>query len=678
MALVQPSYGGGTTIIQHSSTTTTTTTMNATGGVSRLAQMQQGAEAAATFAHQVMVGGPEGRPRPTACPQASWAAPATTPLYRPTTRSTDSSCCAALTLPPPPPCYSLPPGSPCEKSEAAHSTREETLANTDRNVCFIPCGLGRPSSLVGLSVYAHLARNLKQHIRLEKRHSPTPIEISVRLQPWVCLVLCAAISDPVRMKVGMPEVGEREMIVTGAEQGVQADSHYRSRFEHRSRSRCSLSCSCAVAPIFAFNDLRRLGRVIPSELYRSSKYTLLLRVADIDSCSYQNSGSGYVKADVRGPGRPHSCNRKKLLPSRTYWISTALHSPLKTGNVVKNGGNFTAPTCVGKVTGMRPTKLAHGTLPRDELQSRSYPGRTHHLNGSDNAVAERLLPASHLCEPGSFPGRVTPGFSRMGFVAAGRRVSLGISSFPCPGIPALLNYHRFIPIGSQDLDVRSVARVESSLEATQRVYKLIKPDVRFRELLIRRGPRWFERLVCSPLATANRFQSPAGSLPGFLMRKSCRTMPLVGGFSRRSPVSPALSFRCCSILLSPSSALKTSVLRAAHISSSMQYGKESFLAFAARFSCVLKALQDTAGNWVMHYVGQAAAWRAQIQSLCIWTPASFDSFPPGGEVALCCVFTRVADGTPVTSLSHVQHACNSPIAGTTRTYYTGIVCPTNE
>ncbi|KAJ8869604.1 hypothetical protein PR048_028596 [Dryococelus australis] len=46
---------------------------------------------------------------------------------------------------------------------------------------------------------------------------------------------------------------------------------------------------------------------------------------------------------------------------------------------------------------------------------------------------------------------------------------------------------------------------------------------------------------------ANRVRSPAGS-PDFRKWESCRTMPLVGGFSRGSRVSPAPSFRRCSIL----------------------------------------------------------------------------------------------------------------------------------
>ncbi|KAJ8884323.1 hypothetical protein PR048_016180 [Dryococelus australis] len=44
-----------------------------------------------------------------------------------------------------------------------------------------------------------------------------------------------------------------------------------------------------------------------------------------------------------------------------------------------------------------------------------------------------------------------------------------------------------------------------------------------------------ERLECSPPTMANRVQSPAGS-PDFRKWESCRTMPLVSGFSRGSPV----------------------------------------------------------------------------------------------------------------------------------------------
>ncbi|KAJ8872729.1 hypothetical protein PR048_026343 [Dryococelus australis] len=52
----------------------------------------------------------------------------------------------------------------------------------------------------------------------------------------------------------------------------------------------------------------------------------------------------------------------------------------------------------------------------------------------------------------------------------------------------------------------------------------------------------------SPPTKANRVRFPAGSLPNFCMFESCWTMPLVGGFPQGSPVSPALSFQCCSTL----------------------------------------------------------------------------------------------------------------------------------
>ncbi|KAJ8893564.1 hypothetical protein PR048_006163 [Dryococelus australis] len=50
------------------------------------------------------------------------------------------------------------------------------------------------------------------------------------------------------------------------------------------------------------------------------------------------------------------------------------------------------------------------------------------------------------------------------------------------------------------------------------------------------------RLARSPPTKANRVQFPAGS-PDFRTLETCRTMPLAGGFSRGSPVSPAPSFR---------------------------------------------------------------------------------------------------------------------------------------
>ncbi|KAJ8867485.1 hypothetical protein PR048_031287 [Dryococelus australis] len=58
-----------------------------------------------------------------------------------------------------------------------------------------------------------------------------------------------------------------------------------------------------------------------------------------------------------------------------------------------------------------------------------------------------------------------------------------------------------------------------------------------------------ERLARSPPTKVNRAPSLEGSRD-FRKWESCRTMPLVGGFFRRSPVSPAPSFRCRSIFTS--------------------------------------------------------------------------------------------------------------------------------
>ncbi|KAJ8893786.1 hypothetical protein PR048_006387 [Dryococelus australis] len=64
------------------------------------------------------------------------------------------------------------------------------------------------------------------------------------------------------------------------------------------------------------------------------------------------------------------------------------------------------------------------------------------------------------------------------------------------------------------------------------------------------------RTVLNRLRSNHECRTPRpGSIPGrvtpdFRMWESCRTMPMVGGFSRVSPVSPVLIFRRCSILTS--------------------------------------------------------------------------------------------------------------------------------
>ncbi|KAJ8882399.1 hypothetical protein PR048_014207 [Dryococelus australis] len=62
--------------------------------------------------------------------------------------------------------------------------------------------------------------------------------------------------------------------------------------------------------------------------------------------------------------------------------------------------------------------------------------------------------------------------------------------------------------------------------------------------------RLYSRLDCSPPTKANRVQSPNGSPPDVRKWGSCRTMPLVGEFSKGTPLSSALAFRRCPILTS--------------------------------------------------------------------------------------------------------------------------------
>ncbi|KAJ8888565.1 hypothetical protein PR048_008056 [Dryococelus australis] len=60
-------------------------------------------------------------------------------------------------------------------------------------------------------------------------------------------------------------------------------------------------------------------------------------------------------------------------------------------------------------------------------------------------------------------------------------------------------------------------------------------------------PKWLDY---SPHTYVNRVRFSTGSLPDFRTGEPCRTMPLVGGFSRGSPVTPTLSLWRCSILIS--------------------------------------------------------------------------------------------------------------------------------
>ncbi|KAJ8891643.1 hypothetical protein PR048_004171, partial [Dryococelus australis] len=91
--------------------------------------------------------------------------------------------------------------------------------------------------------------------------------------------------------------------------------------------------------------------------------------------------------------------------------------------------------------------------------------------------------------------------------------------------------NRFTPFGSQDHDVKSHPNLQIfSLTHSRRC----NGEGFFPTLTIPSMRNW---LHYSP-PKAYRVRFPAGSPPDYRMWESCRTMPLVGGFSRGSPVSP--------------------------------------------------------------------------------------------------------------------------------------------
>ncbi|KAJ8888784.1 hypothetical protein PR048_008276 [Dryococelus australis] len=138
-----------------------------------------------------------------------------------------------------------------------------------------------------------------------------------------------------------------------------------------------------------------------------------------------------------------------------------------------------------------------------------------HERGYGDVV--RLL-VSHIGKPVSIPDGVSYGFSRVGVVpddAAGRRVFFfGDLPFPRSLHSGAAPYlTRFNLIGSQDFDVKSHPNLSTPL------------------LMNQIGP-------------------PALQIGGAPTDCACRTIPLVSGFSRGSPVPPAPSFRLHSIFTS--------------------------------------------------------------------------------------------------------------------------------
>ncbi|KAJ8876125.1 hypothetical protein PR048_024034 [Dryococelus australis] len=194
---------------------------------------------------------------------------------------------------------------------------------------------------------------------------------------------------------------------------------------------------------------------------------------------------------------------------------------------------------------------------------------------------------------GSIPGGVTPVFLHVVFVPddeVGLRVFSGISRFPalefqCCSILTSLHPH-WLSRPRYATFCRHLATliltVNAHLDRDMLAYfpgssLMASSCLPFRELPSEynlsigstvREAVMAERLPCSPPTKVNRIQSPAGSLLDFRMWGSCRTISLVGGFSRGSTFSPPFHSGAAQYTpQSPSSAFTTSLLRADQIAS---------------------------------------------------------------------------------------------------------------
>ncbi|KAJ8873653.1 hypothetical protein PR048_024478 [Dryococelus australis] len=172
-------------------------------------------------------------------------------------------------------------------------------------------------------------------------------------------------------------------------------------------------------------------------------------------------------------------------------------------------------------------------------------------------------------EPGSIPGGVTPGFLNVGMgYFAFRRCSVLTSRHP----HRLSRPQRYVsPAPAKGTGPPSPVHVDTSGAVRGR---LVRRGSRLRPGRLRGPPAGQvlqdggrhavpgsvrrmmtmslpppplllarPRLACSPPTRANRVQSPAGSLRIFACGNRARTMPLVGGFSRGSSVSPDLDVK---------------------------------------------------------------------------------------------------------------------------------------
>ncbi|KAJ8866335.1 hypothetical protein PR048_032178 [Dryococelus australis] len=151
------------------------------------------------------------------------------------------------------------------------------------------------------------------------------------------------------------------------------------------------------------------------------------------------------------------------------------------------------------------------------------------------------------------------------------------------------------------------------------------------------------RATTSPPTKANRVRFPAGSLAGFRLWESCRTMPLIGGFSRVSPVSPAIAFRRCSILnlFHPHRLSKPLTL--------LSYCEEPFISIVLRCGQALVSVKrfhsltvsDICVRGLAPYLGEQGSFPVRVRFPDFCTRESCRTMPLVGRV-----FSRISPPPP--------------------------------
>ncbi|KAJ8870698.1 hypothetical protein PR048_029723 [Dryococelus australis] len=171
------------------------------------------------------------------------------------------------------------------------------------------------------------------------------------------------------------------------------------------------------------------------------------------------------------------------------------------------------------------------------LQS-DYGETPKHKSGGSGISPRKLLDQSHRVP--RFPKRENHGVSPQQSDCGEGLLSIGED---CGGLVGIDKYLRGLVVAGNH-GYEWVVKESQVVKGSRRGSASSRTS-HSKNLTNHMGTTKVERLARSSPTKANRVQSPVGS-KDFCKLESCRTMPLVGGFSRGSPVFPTPSFRRCS------------------------------------------------------------------------------------------------------------------------------------